>query len=237
MYFTTYRIPLLIVILNTIVITWCILSNFYADDELLNVIDIKSAYVGGYQISFTSFTKTSCLQKMISENCQIHLTFPSPYTLFTDSILHFWQVALLFHQEFYHALVFNKLFYCSSVWSDAATAHLLKLQAVQNFAARIISNTRKFDNVTPILKDLRRLLPVKSQLHYRDSVLAFKCMSGLTPSYRALLFLKRGEVSGRVTRNFHLLNFTCFKSAIEQRTFSYRTVLLKSWFRQWFQAV
>ena len=121
--------------------------------------------------------------------------------------------------------------------SNAATTHLPKLQAVQNFAARIISNTRKFDNVTPILKDLRRQLPVKSQLHYRDSVLAFKCMSGLTPSYRALLFLKRGEVSGRVTRNFYFLNFTCFKSAIEQRTFSYRTVLLKPWFRQWFQAV
>ena len=62
MYFTTYRSPLLIVILNTIVITWCILSNFYADDELLNVINSKSAYGGGYQISFTSFTKTSCLQ-------------------------------------------------------------------------------------------------------------------------------------------------------------------------------
>ena len=89
MYFTTYRSPLLIVILYTIVITWCILSNFYAGDELLNVINIKSAYGGGYQISFTSFTKTSCLQKMISENCQIQLTFPSPYTLFTDSILHF----------------------------------------------------------------------------------------------------------------------------------------------------
>ena len=48
----------------------------------------------------------------------------------------FTSTALL--QEFYHALVFNKLFYCSSVWSDVATTHLLKLQAVQNFAAWII---------------------------------------------------------------------------------------------------
>ena len=118
-----------------------------------------------------------------------------------------------------NTLVFSKLFYCSSVWSNAAITHLLKIQAVQNFAARIISNARKFDNVTPILKDLRRQLPVKSQLHYRDSVLAFKCMSGLTPSYRALLFLKRGEVSGRVTRNSHLFNIPPFKSATGQKTF------------------
>lgn len=37
-----------------------------------------------------------------------------------------------------NTLVFSKLFYCSSVWSSAAATNLLKLQAVQNFAARII---------------------------------------------------------------------------------------------------
>ena len=55
---------------------------------------------------------------------------------------------------------------------NAATAHLPKLQAAQNFASRIISNTRKFDNVTPILIDLR-WLSVKSQLYYRDALLPF----------------------------------------------------------------
>ena len=79
-----------------------------------------------------------------------------------------------------NSLVFRKLFYRSSVWSNAATTHILKLQAVQNFASRMISNTRKFDNVTPILKDLR-WFPVKYQLYYRDAVLAFHCMTGLKP--------------------------------------------------------
>ena len=118
-----------------------------------------------------------------------------------------------------NALVFSNLFYRSSVWSNTATTHLLKLQAEQNFAARIISDTRKFDNVTPILKDLRRRLPVKSQLCYCDVVLVFKCMSGLTPPYLALRFLKRGEVCGRVIRNSHLLNIPCFNSAAGQTTF------------------
>lgn len=79
-----------------------------------------------------------------------------------------------------NSLVFRKLFYRSSVWSNAATTHILKLQAVQNFASRMISNTRKFDNVTPILKDLR-WFPVKYQLYYRHAVLAFHCMTGLKP--------------------------------------------------------
>ena len=79
-----------------------------------------------------------------------------------------------------NTLLFINLFYCSSIWSNAADPNLLKLQAVQNFAARIISGTRKFDHITPILKDLR-WLPVKSKLYFRDAVLAFECMTGSTP--------------------------------------------------------
>jgi hypothetical protein len=37
------------------------------------------------------------------------------------------------------ALVFNKLFYCSNVWSNTTERNLDKVQAVQNFACRIIS--------------------------------------------------------------------------------------------------
>ena len=56
-----YSSPLLIVILNTIVKTWCILANFYV--EPLNVLIINISNDDGYQRSFPSFTKTSCLKK------------------------------------------------------------------------------------------------------------------------------------------------------------------------------
>lgn len=78
-----------------------------------------------------------------------------------------------------NTLVFSKLFYCSSVWSSAAATNLLKLQAVQNFAARIICSSRKFDHVTPLLKELHWL----PQLYFRDAVLAFKCTTGSAPTY------------------------------------------------------
>jgi len=111
-----------------------------------------------------------------------------------------------------NALVFRKLFYCSSVWSNAATTNLLTLQAVQNFAARIISNTRKFNHVTPVLKELC-WLPVKSQLYYPDAVPAFKCMTGQAPTYLPSLSLKRAEISGRETPNSKLLNIPIFKTS------------------------
>ena len=48
-----------------------------------------------------------------------------------------------------NALVFSRLFYCSSVWSNTAKKNVNKLQLVQNFAARIVVNKRKCDHVTP----------------------------------------------------------------------------------------
>ena len=33
--------------------------------------------------------------------------------------------------------------------------NLPKLQLVQNFAARLVTNTKKFDHVTPVLRELR----------------------------------------------------------------------------------
>ena len=54
-----------------------------------------------------------------------------------------------------NSLVISKLYYCSSVWSNTSASNIRKLQGVQNFAARIVSGTRKFDHVSPALKNLR----------------------------------------------------------------------------------
>ena len=43
-----------------------------------------------------------------------------------------------------HAFVFNKLYYCSSVWGNTSKKNLDELQKVQNFAALILSGTKKF---------------------------------------------------------------------------------------------
>ena len=55
-----------------------------------------------------------------------------------------------------NALVFSKLFYCSNVWANTSKCNIKKLQAVQNFACRIVSGTRKYD-VTPLLKPIGSL--------------------------------------------------------------------------------
>ena len=124
-----------------------------------------------------------------------------------------------------NALVFSKLFYCSSVWINTSQSNIAKLQAVQNFACRIVIGSKECDHVTPILRQLK-WLPVKQHMYYRDSIMAFKCMNGLVPGYLSDQFTKRSSISTRKTRNSQISNIPLFKTATGQRTFYYRMVSL-----------
>ena len=57
-----------------------------------------------------------------------------------------------------------------------------RLQSIQNFASKIVTNSRKFDHVTPLLRELN-WFPGKEHIFYRDSVLTFKCQNDLAPQY------------------------------------------------------
>ena len=68
-----------------------------------------------------------------------------------------------------NSLVFSKLFYCSSMWSSITKKNIARLQKVQNFAARILTGARKYDLISPILKELH-WLPVAKQLKVISSL-------------------------------------------------------------------
>ena len=71
---------------------------------------------------------------------------------------------------FLNSLGFSKLFYCSTVWSGTSKDNVHKLQLLQNFAARILTtltNTKKFDHISPILNELG-WLTIEELLNLRD---------------------------------------------------------------------
>ena len=119
------------------------------------------------------------------------------------------------------SLVLNKMLYCSSVWSNTTLQNINKLQSIQNFASKILTNFRKFDHVTPLLRELN-WLPVKEQLIYRDFVLIFKYQNDLAPQYLTSKFTKRSNIHTRNTRMRNSLQIPLYRTAIGQRTFSYR---------------
>ena len=52
-----------------------------------------------------------------------------------------------------NSLVSSKLDYCNSLYSGISQANLNKLQRIQNSLARVITNTSKYQHITPILKN------------------------------------------------------------------------------------
>ena len=63
---------------------------------------------------------------------------------------------------------------------------------LQNFAGRILTNTKKFDQITPVLHELG-WLTIEELLCLRDVTMIFKFLNGLVPSYLSTKFVKRSE--------------------------------------------
>ncbi len=57
-----------------------------------------------------------------------------------------------------------------------------RLQMVQNAAARLLTGSRKFDRISPILTSLH-WLPVKQRIEFKILVFVFKALHGLAPTY------------------------------------------------------
>ena len=69
-----------------------------------------------------------------------------------------------------HALVTSRIDYCNSVLYGLPQTAVQRLQRVQNCAARIVSRTKKYDHITPVLPKLHWLpivASIRQQFLYR----------------------------------------------------------------------
>lgn len=61
-------------------------------------------------------------------------------------------------------------------------ANLSRLQLVQNFAARLLTGTRRREHITPILSSLH-WLPIRFRVDFKILLFVFKALHGLAPAY------------------------------------------------------
>ena len=74
-----------------------------------------------------------------------------------------------------HSLVSSKLDCCNSLYSGISQANLNKLQRIQNSMAHVITNTSKYQHITPTLKKLH-WLPIKQRIDYKLWLLTYKTL-------------------------------------------------------------
>ena len=106
--------------------------------------------------------------------------------------------------------MFSKLFYCSSVWAVVTKKYIARLQEVQNL---ISCADRKFEHITPYLKDLY-WLPVAMQLQVRDIIMTYKSLNGFTLRN---VFTTRSEIYEGNTRNKDKLQVPLCRTATVNR--------------------
>jgi len=79
-------------------------------------------------------------------------------------------------------LVLSRLDYCNAMYGGLASTLIMKLQRVQNMAARIITQTDKYDHITPVLIDLH-WLPIARRIQFKILVYTYKSLNALAPEY------------------------------------------------------
>ena len=96
-----------------------------------------------------------------------------------------------------HAFISSRLDYCNSLLFGVSDSLLRKLQRVQNAAARLITCARKFEHVTPFLRDNLHWHPISQRIHYKLAMLVYKCLNGVAPQYLTELCVPVSSLPGR----------------------------------------
>ncbi len=71
----------------------------------------------------------------------------------------------------------SRLDYCNSLFSCLNESAIARLQVVQNAAARLLTNTKRREHITPILAHLQ-WLPVRFRIHFKILLITFKALHG-----------------------------------------------------------
>ena len=89
-----------------------------------------------------------------------------------------------------HAFVTSRLDYCNGLLYGLPNCQLSKLLRIQNDAARLVTNSHRWHNATPILSSLH-WLPVKFRIDFKILLMVFKCLHGISPTYLSDLITVR----------------------------------------------
>ena len=75
-------------------------------------------------------------------------------------------------------LVSSRLDYCNGLFTGLSKRAVRRLQYIQNAAARVLTRTRKYDHISPVLRSLH-WLPVAQRIDFTIALLEYKSLHGM----------------------------------------------------------
>jgi len=124
-----------------------------------------------------------------------------------------------------HAFVFTRLDYCNSILYGLPKCHLKKLQSVQNSAGRLFGGLRKFDHITPLIRDQLHWLPITARIDFKIALLTYKSLHHQAPKYLSDMLCLASDFSGlssnRSATNGNLIPASWKTVSYGKRCFNY----------------
>ncbi len=124
-------------------------------------------------------------------------------------------------EKLVNAFMTSRLDYCNALPIGCPASSINKLQIVQNAVARVLTGSRNYDHITPIVQSLH-WLPIKFRISYKIFLLAYKALNDLAPAYLINLLSRYNLIRSPRSQNSGLLVVPRIaKSTKGGRTFSY----------------
>jgi len=87
------------------------------------------------------------------------------------------------------SLIGSKLDYCNAVLAGISDYNIMRLQRVQNSAAKIVYNVKGRCSASALLRELH-WLPVAQRIDYKIGLMSFKILANHQPSYLTPLLIQ-----------------------------------------------
>jgi hypothetical protein len=151
----------------------------------LNKVSTSSIIIGNHQIPASSsvrnigvmFDAEMKMEKQINQICKNAWHHLYRISKICSFMTHEQKTSVV------HAYVTSKLDNCNAVLFGIPEKQLAKLQRIQNAAARLLTKSKKFDHITPILR-LLHWLPISQRIIFKLLLLTFKALYSQGPVYQ-----------------------------------------------------
>jgi Reverse transcriptase (RNA-dependent DNA polymerase)/Endonuclease-reverse transcriptase len=116
------------------------------------------------------------------------------------------------------SMVGSRLDYCNALFAGMSASNVYKLQRVQNTLARVLLHRRRFDHITPALKELH-WLPIVHRVTFKLASLAYTVRASGQPSYLRELIQDYEPARTLRSSTKHLLCETGTRTVLASRGF------------------